>query len=723
MEKTGNQPPPGGPHSPRRQLAAIVFTDIEGSVNLKKSLGDERYQREVLSPHDAIAHRVLAQRGTFWERAGDSFLVMCASPAEAVGATLEFQDAIAAQAWPAPVAVRVGVHVGESLLIEHGTGGRAHVSGLAVDVAARIMSLARGGQILMSRTAADSARQYLRELHDEQGAASELRWTSHDLFMFKGEDSALEVIEVARAANIVIHPPADSDKAWRAPHSDPAAAQAFSLNWLPAVDKPVPGRQSWKLTRRLGGGAFGDVWLGEHATTGEKRVFKFCINHARVRGLRREAKLLTLLKQRLGTRDDIVRLLDWSLDGDPVFLEMPWCELGDFASWLLTQGGAAAVPLGQRLTLLAQVAHGLDAAHAADVCHKDVKPQNILLTKGRDGVVRAQLADFGVGLLTDDPEETAALRSGQTPLQSPKATPSAFTALGTPMYVAPELFEGKPVSRRADIFSLGVVIYQVVAGDLGRALASGWERDIPEGPLRALIAACVDREPSRRPGSAGDVARRLLALVPNGPPTVPASTRRPSRPIAILLVVAIIAVSAVVVWISRSGRENAATPRLTVPSMEPTGAKVPKSAVAPPPPSAPSPLIQTLAAKLPRQLKVEPLSGGRFAVRGVVAGPGELRALRARIEATDPSASIEAIGDPAAIAAVERLVRGAVTGLGLERVDVGTRWLRPDGAVTSVVVRYRRDTKAANVVTRDQVVTLVRGYFVNPDLVSVQEDP
>lgn len=723
MEKPLNQPPSGGPHSPRRQLAAIVFTDIEGSVNLKKNLGDERYQREVLSPHDAIAHRVLAQHGTFWERAGDSFLVMYASPAEAVGATIEFQDAISAQAWPAPVAVRVGVHVGESLLIEHGTSGRAHVSGLAVDVAARIMSLARGGQILMSRTAADSARQYLRQLHDERGAASELRWTTHDQFLFKGEDSALEVIEVARAANAVIPPPADSDKAWRAPSADPAAAQGFKLKWLPAVDKPVPGRQSWNLSRRLGGGAFGDVWLGEHAITGEKRVFKFCINHARVRGLRREANLLTLLKQRLGTRDDIVRLLDWSLDGDPVFLEMPWCELGDLASWLLAQGGAAAVPLGQRLSLLAQVAQGIEAAHDADVCHKDVKPQNILLTKDRDGVVRAQLADFGVGLVTEDPEETAALRSGHPPLQSPQAASSVFTALGTPMYVAPELFEGKPVSRRADIYSFGIVIYQVVAGDLGRALASGWERDIPEGPLRTLIAACVDRDPSRRPGSAGEVARRLLALVPNGAPAAPASTRRPSRPIAVLLVVAIIAAAAGVVWIGRSGRENAPTARSVIPSTEPAGAAVPTTPNEPPPTSVPSPSIETLAAKLPRQLKVEPLSGGRFAVRGVVAGPGELRALRDRLQAINPAASIEATGDPAAIAAVERLVREAVAGLGLGRVDVGARWVRPDGAVTSVVVRYRRDTKPDNAVTRDQVITLARGYFVNPELVSVQEDP
>ncbi len=78
--------------------------------------------------------------------------------------------------------------------------------------------------------------------------------------------------------------------------------------------------------------------------------------------------------------------------------------------------------------------------------------------------------------------------------------------------MAPEVLEGRPATTQSDIYSLGVVLYQLVSGDFSRVVAPGWERGVEDELLREDIAACVDGDPERRLGSAGDLARRLRSL-------------------------------------------------------------------------------------------------------------------------------------------------------------------------------------------------------------------
>jgi len=80
------------------------------------------------------------------------------------------------------------------------------------------------------------------------------------------------------------------------------------------------------------------------------------------------------------------------------------------------------------------------------------------------------------------------------------------------LYMAPELLEGAPASPRSDIYSLGVMLYQVVRADFSRALGAGWERYIDDPLLRDDIGACVDTDPARRLGSAEGLASRLRTL-------------------------------------------------------------------------------------------------------------------------------------------------------------------------------------------------------------------
>jgi serine/threonine protein kinase len=168
----------------------------------------------------------------------------------------------------------------------------------------------------------------------------------------------------------------------------------------------------------------------------------------------------------------------------------------------------SAIPLETRLAIVAQVATALAAAHSVGVLHKDVKPANVLMASDTAGRAHAQLGDFGIGAIT---EKARLAEAGITAmgLTVDARTNMAATPHGTRLYMAPELLEGKPTTMQADIYALGVMLYQIVVGDFARALAPGWERDIDDELVRADIAAAVDGDPGRRLSSAAQLAEQL----------------------------------------------------------------------------------------------------------------------------------------------------------------------------------------------------------------------
>ena len=134
------------------------------------------------------------------------------------------------------------------------------------------------------------------------------------------------------------------------------------------------------LLDKLGEGGFGEVWLAGHAS-GERRVFKFCFDGSRLRGLKREATLFQILKDELGDRDDIAKVLDWNFESRRTFWNRNSPKAGALPDWGRAAGGIATVPLETRLDLVAQIAEALAAAHSVGVLHKDVKPQNVLIAE------------------------------------------------------------------------------------------------------------------------------------------------------------------------------------------------------------------------------------------------------------------------------------------------------------------------------------------------------
>jgi DNA-binding winged helix-turn-helix (wHTH) protein/serine/threonine protein kinase len=271
----------------------------------------------------------------------------------------------------------------------------------------------------------------------------------------------------------------------------------------------IPHRPHWNLVKPLGsGGTGGDTWLGEQGKSRERRVFKFASTAAQLDGLKREITLSRVLRDNLGPRTDFARVLDWNLEATPCFIELAWEPAGNLIEWATAQQGLAAVPLATRLELAAQIAEALTAAHSVGVLHKDLKPSNVLLAM-EEGRPRVRLADFGSGRMLDDAylAKLNITRMGFTRL----GLESELTS-GTPMYLAPELIEGQSPTVQADIYALGVMLYQLVVGDFRRLLAPGWEHGVADELLREDIAAAAAGDPARRLADAAQLAQRLRNL-------------------------------------------------------------------------------------------------------------------------------------------------------------------------------------------------------------------
>ena len=301
-------------------------------------------------------------------------------------------------------------------------------------------------------------------------------------------------------------PPASGSKSKRvaAPELEP------DPSWRPAPDQIVPGTK-WILERKLGEGGFGEVWLGRHQTMKERRVFKFCFEAERVRSLKRELTLFRVLKERVGGHPNIVRLLDVHFDEPPYYVEMDYVDGQDLKSWCAQHGGVEKLPLTMRLEMVAQIADALHAAHSAGVIHRDVKPGNILVSQSTAANAQpvAKLSDFGIGQVLSDEALEGITKSGFT---KSMVADSAAANSGTQLYMAPELLAGNAASIGTDLYSLGVVLFQLVVGDLRRPLTTDWTRAVDDPVLREDLTKCFASRQEERFASADELARSLRAF-------------------------------------------------------------------------------------------------------------------------------------------------------------------------------------------------------------------
>ena len=266
------------------------------------------------------------------------------------------------------------------------------------------------------------------------------------------------------------------------------------------------------LLDEIGAGAMGAVWRARHRETGELVAVKLLRD-----GLTGDQELVMRFVQERNVmrslrHPNIVTVRDFVIEGDRLAMVMDLVEGGSLQALLRRHG---TLPPAEAARMMAEVADALAAAHAAGVVHRDVKPANILIEQATG---RVRLTDFGVARIVYGPGLT-----------------QSTAIIGTPMYLAPETAMGEKPTPAVDVYAIGLILYQLLAGRppfigdhpvaLIKQHSSAAPRRLPGMPdaLWSLIARCAAKNPADRPTAAQVAAelRRAMPALAGLPPLPP----------------------------------------------------------------------------------------------------------------------------------------------------------------------------------------------------------
>jgi len=324
-----------------------------------------------------------------------------------------------------------------------------------------------------------------------------------------------------------------------------------------------PGQRlaHYRIERQIGQGGMGAVFLAEDTKLRRAVALKvlppeLASDTGRLERFHREAKVLAALDHA-----GIVTIYSVEESGGVHFLTMQLVD-GQPLDRVIAAGGLAP---GRILAIGAGIADALSVAHDKGIVHRDLKPSNVMVTP--DGKVK--ILDFGLARMSE--ARVTGISDSQ---RSTQLLTADGRAVGTVPYMSPEQASGQTVDSRSDIFSLGVILYEMVTGHRpfrGESAAetiSSILRDEPllpgeltsslPAPVPGIIARCLQKDPGRRYRSAADLAFQLESL--RGSRT-PAAAPDPPRSRARLLTAAAIAAVALVTiafWLGRSSAPPAA---------------------------------------------------------------------------------------------------------------------------------------------------------------------
>jgi Tol biopolymer transport system component len=288
----------------------------------------------------------------------------------------------------------------------------------------------------------------------------------------------------------------------------------------------------YEIVAQVGAGGMGEVWRARDTRLGRDVAVKvlperLASDAEALARFEREARAVAAL-----SHPHIVALFDIGHDGGTAYLVMELLA-GESLAARLARG---PVPLGEAVGIAVQVAEALAAAHRQGVVHRDLKPGNVMLTRG--GV---KLLDFGLAKRSGPTSRGTPAGWTQLPTAEAGAERTPLTAegslLGTLQYMAPEQLEGREVDARADLFAFGAMLYEMVTGarafpgatpaSVIAAILKDEPRPIAElqplapPALERLVRRCLAKDPDDRWQSAADVAE-ALAWIDDAPT---ASTR------------------------------------------------------------------------------------------------------------------------------------------------------------------------------------------------------
>ena len=277
------------------------------------------------------------------------------------------------------------------------------------------------------------------------------------------------------------------------------------------IGQVIDGR--YKIFKKLGEGGMGEVYAAEHVHIDKKFAIKLLkteivSNQEAVTRFQQEARSSSSIKHR-----NIIAIEDFGkLTDGRIYMCMELLN-GQALNDLIQ----TPQPLDRLLNILIQTGHGLAAAHARNIVHRDMKPENIFVTFQNNEDI-PKILDFGIAKVAGNEGQNNLTRTG--------------TIFGTPFYMAPEQALGNPVDARTDIYAMGVIMYEVFAGSLpfqGESFmgiltqhitsdpehvasrAAKANRPLPPG-LAEIIMACLQKNPAHRYGTMDELVNALIGV-------------------------------------------------------------------------------------------------------------------------------------------------------------------------------------------------------------------
>jgi Tol biopolymer transport system component len=263
---------------------------------------------------------------------------------------------------------------------------------------------------------------------------------------------------------------------------------------------PLTSIAHYRITSKLGEGGMGAVYRATDTKLSRDVAIKvlpdsFAQDPDRLARFKREAQVLASLNH-----PNIAAI--YGVEDRALVLEL---VEGPTLADRIAQG---PIPLDEALAIAGQIADGVEYAHDRGVIHRDLKPANIKVTP--DG--RVKILDFGLAKALA--EDSAAVDPASSPTMTMRAT-MAGAIMGTAGYMSPEQARGKPAGRRSDVWSFGVVLWEMVTGRqlfggetvsdiLAQVLTREPDLEAAPASLRPLLRACLERDPSKRLRSVGD---------------------------------------------------------------------------------------------------------------------------------------------------------------------------------------------------------------------------
>ena len=287
--------------------------------------------------------------------------------------------------------------------------------------------------------------------------------------------------------------------------TDPRANRATATILL-SPGSLLAGR--YRIERFLAAGGMGEVHQVVDELLGERVAVKLLREDLSDKRDAQERFTDEIRLARRVTHRNVCRVFDVGSDGPRVFFTMELHQGETLASFLQREGPLEADRAGP---LVSQILEGVSAAHASDVVHADLKPSNIILDLREGAAPHVLVTDFGLAVSC---------------CAVPGCVCSSAHLVGTPAYMSPEQVTGDPIGRASDIFSLGVILFEMVTGELpfnGSTVEemANARLEVSEAPSPAArrpalapawdatIRACLARDPAARPSSVAGVAGGL----------------------------------------------------------------------------------------------------------------------------------------------------------------------------------------------------------------------